>query len=158
MERSCRSHSHMTPALALSSLLFIGTPQAPTSLAQFLSAAVSQAAPSSTDDPSRLTADALTRMEQGDNAAARQILNRALSLSPNHPAANNTLGQLLLTQHRYPEAMDRFETVLAINLPDPQAREGAIASFMNAIGTSLGPSYSCLSLLGHSGASCFQGP
>lgn len=118
----------MTPALALSSLLFISTPQAPTSLAQFLSAAVSQAASSSTDDPSRLTADALTRMEQGDNAAARQILNRALSLSPNHPAANNTLGQLLLTQHRYPEAMDRFETVLAINLHDPQAREGELAA------------------------------
>jgi len=77
----------MTPALALSSLLFISTPQAPTSLAQF-TAAVSQAASSSTDDPSRLTADALTRMEQGDNAAARQILNRALSLSPNHPAAD----------------------------------------------------------------------
>lgn len=54
------------------------------------------------------------------------MLTHALDVSPNSIAANLALGKILLTQQRYPEAMDRFETVLAMNSRDPQARGGEL--------------------------------
>jgi tetratricopeptide (TPR) repeat protein len=53
---------------------------------------------------------------------------RALGSSPNSPAANIALGETLLGEHRYPEAMERFETVLATNLHDPNARKDELAA------------------------------
>jgi tetratricopeptide (TPR) repeat protein len=78
-------------------------------------------------------ADALTllgkiRLDQGDTSAAKDLLARALASSPNSPAANVTLGNLLLEEHHDPEAMDRFETVLAIDLRDKEARHGELAA------------------------------
>ena len=38
------------------------------------------------------------------------------------------MGDLLLSVHRNPEAMDRFETVLAIDQANPNARHGELAA------------------------------
>lgn len=78
------------------------------------------------DDAASLTARARAQLRQGNISEAEQLLNRALRDSPNSPEANNALGKLLLGQHRYPEAMDRFETVLATNLRDGEARKGEL--------------------------------
>jgi tetratricopeptide (TPR) repeat protein len=56
--------------------------------------------------------------------AAEPLLWRALNVSPELPAANLILGHLLLTQHKDPEAMDRFETVLTSNPRNADARSG----------------------------------
>ncbi len=77
-------------------------------------------------DPDSLSAQALTAIQRGDPVVAHQLLSAALDLSPNHPAANLSLGNLLLSERRYPEAMDRFETVLATDLRDPGARLGEL--------------------------------
>ncbi len=90
------------------------------------SSKVSGQTSASASDPDILTAQALTATQQGNAGEALRLLNLALSASPNHPAANNALGSLLLAGHRYPEAMDRFETVLATNLHDPRARKGEL--------------------------------
>ncbi|MGH9587995.1 MAG: tetratricopeptide repeat protein, partial [Acidobacteriaceae bacterium] len=68
------------------------------------------------EDSNALTALAEVRVDQGDTDEAVDLLTHALAASPNSEAANLTLGNLLLEQHHYPEAMDRFETVLAIDL------------------------------------------
>ena len=60
----------------------------------------------------------------GDAAGAVALLQQALALSPNAPEPNLQLGGLMLEQKRYPEAMDRFETVLATNRQSPEARRG----------------------------------
>jgi tetratricopeptide (TPR) repeat protein len=78
-------------------------------------------------------ADALTllaqiRLEQGDGSMAKELLTKALASSPNSPAANITLGKLMLEENHDPEAMDRFETVLAIDLRDKDARDGELAA------------------------------
>lgn len=80
------------------------------------------------DDPDALTMLAQIRLEQGDRSTAMVLLTRALASSPNSPAANVTLGKLMLEEHRDPEAMDRFETVLDVNLRDKGAREGELAA------------------------------
>lgn len=90
------------------------------------SAAIPQDTKTPPPDPDHLTSQALAQIQQGDSAAAHQLLSQALDLSPNHPAANNALGNLLLSERHYPEAMDRFETVLATNLHDPAARSGEL--------------------------------
>lgn len=95
---------------------------APPSLAQ---------TPHPPDDAHALTADALTKQAQRKLEAeqtedAQGLLTQALTLSPNDPAANLALGDLLLSQHHFPEAMDRFETVLAIDLRNPRARAGEL--------------------------------
>ncbi len=87
-----------------------------------------QNVPTPPADPTRLTAQALTLIHGGDLAQAQQLLNSALNLSPNYPAANLALGNILLSKHRYPEAMDRFETVLAIDLRNPDARTGELSA------------------------------
>ena len=64
----------------------------------------------------------------GDIDAAQQLLSRAIAISPNSPEANLALGRLLLGRQRYPEAMDRFETVLATDRRSPQARQGELSA------------------------------
>ena len=68
------------------------------------------------------------KVAEHDPAAALTLLRHALDLSPNSPDANNTLGTLLLEDRHYPEAMDRFETVLAIASTDSNARAGEQAA------------------------------
>ena len=79
-------------------------------------------------DADALTMLAQIRLDQGDATTAKELLTRALASSPNSPAANIALGRLMLKEHRDPEAMDRFETVLAIDLRDKDAREGELAA------------------------------
>lgn len=80
------------------------------------------------EDADALTLLAQVRLDQGDAPKARELLTKALASSPNSPAANITLGKLMLEEHRDPEAMDRFETVLAIDLRNEEAREGELAA------------------------------
>ena len=80
------------------------------------------------EDADALTLLAQIRLDQGDATTAKDLLTRALASSPNSPAANVALGRLMLKEHRDPEAMDRFETVLAIDLRDKDAREGELAA------------------------------
>lgn len=89
---------------------------------------LSQNDQTSTSNPDNLTQQAQVLLEKNQPAPAEHLLNQALALSPNHPAANLTLGQLQLAQHRYPEAMDRFETVLATDLRNPAARSGELTA------------------------------
>ena len=69
-----------------------------------------------------------SRLQQNDRAGAKALLTRALSASPNSPEANNALGSLFIEDHLYPEAMDRFETILAIFPKDPEARKGELSA------------------------------
>jgi tetratricopeptide (TPR) repeat protein len=80
------------------------------------------------DDADALNLLAQTRLDEGDPSAAEELLTKALASSPNSPAANLTLGDLLLNEHHDPEAMDRFETVLSINLRSVEARRGELAA------------------------------
>jgi len=80
------------------------------------------------DDADALTMLAQIRLLQGDSSTAKDLLTKALASSPNSPSANVTLGKLMLDEHRDPEAMDRFETVLAIDLRDTAARQGELAA------------------------------
>jgi len=80
------------------------------------------------DDADALTMLAQIRLEQNDPSTAKDLLTKALASSPNSPSANITLGKLMLEEHRDPEAMDRFETVLEIDLRDKDARQGELAA------------------------------
>lgn len=80
------------------------------------------------EDADALTLLAHIHLDQGDVAVAKELLTKALASSPNSPAANLTLGKLMLEEHRDPEAMDRFETVLALDLRNSEAREGELAA------------------------------
>ncbi|HEV2576811.1 MAG TPA: tetratricopeptide repeat protein [Acidobacteriaceae bacterium] len=80
------------------------------------------------EDADALTLLAQIHVEQGDRSTAKELLTKALAASPNSPAANITLGKLMLEQHRDPEAMDRFETVLDIDLRDREARQGELSA------------------------------
>ena len=80
------------------------------------------------EDAGALALLAQIHLDQGDVSMAKELLTKALASSPNSPAANITLGRLMLEEHRDPEAMDRFETVLAIDLRDREAREGEFAA------------------------------
>jgi tetratricopeptide (TPR) repeat protein len=80
------------------------------------------------EDADALVLLAQIRMDQGDVSTSKELLTKALATSPNSSAANITLGKLMLEEHRDPEAMDRFETVLAIDLRDKQAREGELVA------------------------------
>lgn len=80
------------------------------------------------EDADALVLLAQIRLDQNDVSTAKELLTKALSLSPNSPSANNAIGKLMLEEHRDPEAMDRFETVLATNLTDKDARAGELAA------------------------------
>lgn len=73
-----------------------------------------------------LTDLSLIKLDQNDQTAAESLLTHALDISPNDPAANNALGYLFLSAHRNPEAMDHFETTLAIAPHDQPARTGEL--------------------------------
>lgn len=75
-----------------------------------------------------LVAQALQSLQQGDQSTAQQLLLQAIAGSPTHPAANNALGKLYFSERRYPEAMERFEAVLATNLRDSDARRGELSA------------------------------
>jgi len=79
-------------------------------------------------DADALTLLAQIRLEQADTATAKDLLTRALASSPNSPPANLALGKLMLEEHRDPEAMDRFETVLSTDLRNKEARQGELAA------------------------------
>jgi tetratricopeptide (TPR) repeat protein len=80
------------------------------------------------NDPDALALSGQLRIDQGDQLGAEKQLLSALTASPNSIVANLTMGDLLLSMHRNPEAMDRFETVLAIARTNPDARHGELAA------------------------------
>jgi tetratricopeptide (TPR) repeat protein len=80
------------------------------------------------NDPEALTLLGQLRIDQGDQPGAEKQLLSALTASPNSIAANLAMGDLLLSVHRNPEAMDRFETVLATDWANPNARHGELAA------------------------------
>jgi tetratricopeptide (TPR) repeat protein len=80
------------------------------------------------NDPEALTLLGQLRIDQGDQAGAEKALISALAASPNSIDANLAMGNLLLSLHRNPEAMDRFETVLAIARDNSDARRGELAA------------------------------
>jgi Flp pilus assembly protein TadD len=75
-------------------------------------------------DTDSLTLLAQLRLEVGDKEEATRLLSAALTASPNSVEANLIAGKLLLSDHHDPEAMDRFETVLKIDLHNAEARTG----------------------------------
>src|SRR5215469_636201 len=79
-------------------------------------------------DADALTLLAQIRLQQADTTTAKDLLTRALASSPISPSANLALGKLMLEEHRDPEAMDRFETVLATDLRNKEARQGEVAA------------------------------
>ncbi len=80
------------------------------------------------DEADVLVAFAQIRADESDTEAEKDLLWRALRASPNSSPANLMLGNLLLHEHHDPEAMDRFETVLAIDLRATEARRGELAA------------------------------
>ncbi len=100
------------------------TPFSAVAAAQSIGSNVPVVTSSPTDNSDALTAQALHKLQEDDRPAARQLLLQALAASPNDTAANNALGNLYFSEERYPEAMERFETVLATNLRDAAARSG----------------------------------
>jgi tetratricopeptide (TPR) repeat protein len=73
-----------------------------------------------------------TLLDLDQTQEAGQTFARALAAEPGSIPANLAAGKLLLSQHRYPEAMDRFETILAQHShQDPDhvaARKGEVAA------------------------------
>lgn len=80
------------------------------------------------EDADVLVEFARIREARGNADAAKELLWQALRASPNSPPANLMLGRMLLAEHRDPEAMDRFETVLAIDPHSADARAGELAA------------------------------
>ena len=80
------------------------------------------------NDPEALTLLGQLRIDQGDPAGAEKQFLSALTTSPNSIAANLAMGDLLLSMHRNPEAMDRYETVLAVARANSNARHGEVAA------------------------------
>lgn len=63
------------------------------------------------------------RMNRGDSSGAEQDLRKAISLSPDHPAAMNDLAVLLMTRRQFPEAKKLLERVLELNPQDALAAQ-----------------------------------
>jgi len=80
------------------------------------------------EDADVLVELARIREARSNADAAKELLWQALRASPNSPPANLMLGRMLLAEHRDPEAMDRFETVLAIDPHSADARAGELAA------------------------------
>ncbi|MDW5264595.1 MULTISPECIES: tetratricopeptide repeat protein [Acidobacteriaceae] len=83
---------------------------------------------STSNQADALVAQALHSLQQGDQSTAQQLLLQAIAISPTNASTNNALGKLYSEEHRYPEAMERFEAVLAINLRDADARRGELSA------------------------------
>ena len=81
-------------------------------------------------DAQTLTALAQLLDDAGEKEEAARQLAAALSANPNSVAANIATGKLLLSEHKYPEAMDRLETVLSIDVHNADARRGEYQAAM----------------------------
>jgi tetratricopeptide (TPR) repeat protein len=68
------------------------------------------------------------RLDEGQRKEAETLLARALAADPNSVEVNDALGGLLLNEHLYPDAMDRFETVLTVVPTDGDARRGELTA------------------------------
>jgi cytochrome c-type biogenesis protein CcmH/NrfG len=68
------------------------------------------------------------QLDEGNQSGSEQSLAAALALSPNAIAPNLLMGNVLLTGHHDPEAMDRFETVLGTAPANPEARRGELSA------------------------------
>ncbi len=77
-------------------------------------------------DVAALSLLAKTYEDEGNRAAAIPVLVKALAAEPTSLPINNQLGAVLLQEHHDPEAMDRFETVLGIDLRNAEARRGEV--------------------------------
>ncbi len=124
VQRGAAQESGVDSAAVLRQAKLLRSQHQPEAAARVLNSFLSKNA----EDADALTLLAQIRLEQGDVSTAKELLTRALASSPNSPAANVTLGKLMLEEHRDPEAMDRFETVLAIDLKNKEAREGELAA------------------------------
>jgi tetratricopeptide (TPR) repeat protein len=80
------------------------------------------------EDLGALLSLAKIRTGNHEYPAAEELLWRALNTNPNSTRANLMLGQILLEERHDPEAMDRFETVLAIDLHNAEARHGELTA------------------------------
>ena len=76
------------------------------------------------DDLDALVLEGEAQLALNDAGAASRAFTRALSKEPTNPSLNLSLGQIFLKEHRYPEAMDRFEVVLDSSSVDLSARRG----------------------------------
>ena len=83
-----------------------------------------QKIPNRAENPDELIRRADAMRQRGDTAAAEQALQQAIRIHPESIEANDALGELLLSQRRYSEAMDRFEAVLTRSAHDPRASAG----------------------------------
>ena len=75
------------------------------------------------DDPEVLTLYGTVSLDLGDKEGASQAFSRVLAKDPTSVPLNLLLGDSLLGARRFPEAMDRFETVLEVQPTDTHARE-----------------------------------
>ena len=80
------------------------------------------------DDTSAFILLGNTLLDLHQTEDAGRSFARALGTSPDSIPANLALGEILLSQHRDPEAMDRFETVLAQDPRHVAARKGEVAA------------------------------
>lgn len=77
-------------------------------------------------DSTTLTTQARALLAAGDTENATKVLRQAIDASPNAPEANLMLGELYASELHYPDAMERFEKVLAIDLRNQRARRGEL--------------------------------
>jgi len=73
-----------------------------------------------------LLGDSLLDLHRTDEAG--QAFAHALAIDPSSIPANLAAGEILLSEHRDPEAMDRFETILAQDAHHAAARKGEVAA------------------------------
>ena len=77
-------------------------------------------------DSDVLTELAKLRIAQKNLTTAQTLLLRAIDANPESLSANLLLGHLLLVDHKNPEAMDRFETVLTKDPRNADAGHGEL--------------------------------
>ena len=74
---------------------------------------------------------ARVQRDLGDTAGSEHSLNYALAISPGSVVANLDLGNFLLAEQRYEEALTRFEAVLASDVRNLHARSGELSAATN---------------------------
>jgi tetratricopeptide (TPR) repeat protein len=80
------------------------------------------------DDTSALVLLGNIQLDLHQAEEAGRTFAHALATSPNSVPANLAVGELLLSQHHDPEAMDRFETILVQDPHHVAARRGGVAA------------------------------
>jgi tetratricopeptide (TPR) repeat protein len=80
------------------------------------------------DDSAALILLGNTLLDLQQTEQAGHAFVHALAVAPNSIPANLAAGEFLLSQHRDPEAMDRFETILAQDLHHVAARKGEVTA------------------------------